>query len=140
MKRSIRAISACCLSIALPNEISRAACSRRQAVPRAREEARAAGLELEHRGADRLQEPAVVRDQHHRRVEARQRLLEPLQRLDVEVVRGLVQQQHIRAVASARASEARVNWPPEKVSSGRSRSASAKPRPRVITVARSRHR
>ena len=38
-----------------------------------------------------------MRDQHHRCVEARERLLEPLQRLDVEVVGGLVQQQQLRA-------------------------------------------
>ena len=64
-------------------------------VPAAGEEARAAGLQLEHGGADGLQEPAVVGDQHDRGVEARQRLLQPLQRLDVEVVGGLVQQQHV---------------------------------------------
>ena len=39
----------------------------------------------------------------------------------------------------ARASEARVSSPPENVSSGRSRSASANPRPRTIDAARSRH-
>src|SRR6185437_11873481 len=41
-------------------------------------------------------------------------------------------------VASARASDARVSWPPEKVSSLRSRSASRKPRPCAIVVARER--
>ncbi len=66
-------------------------------MPGAGEEARAAGLELEHGGADGLQEPAVVRHQHDRRVEVDERLLEPLQRLDVQVVGGLVEQQHVRA-------------------------------------------
>ena len=64
-------------------------------VPGAVEEARAAGLELEHRGADRLQEPAVVGDEDDGRVEVEQRLLEPLERLDVEVVGGLVEQQQV---------------------------------------------
>ena len=70
--------------------------------PRAGKEARAAGLELEHRGADRLEEPAVVRDEHDRGVERHERLLKPLERLDVEVVRRLVEQQQVR-VAGERA-------------------------------------
>src|SRR5215211_3812417 len=78
MKRSMRAISACCFSIALPSAIPRAA-----------------GLELEHGRADRLEEPAVVRDQHDRRVELEQRLLEPLERLDVKVVGRLVEEQEV---------------------------------------------
>src|SRR5437764_8827 len=40
---------------------------------------------------------------------------------------------------SERARDARVSSPPEKVRSGRSRSSSAKPRPRTTEVARSRH-
>ena len=36
--------------------------------------------------------------QHHRRCTLRQELLQPLDRLDVEMVRGLVEQQHIRAL------------------------------------------
>ena len=72
--------------------------------PRAGEEARAAGLELEHRGADGLEEPAVVGDEHDRRVERLQRLLEPLERLDVEVVRRLVEQQQV-GVAGERAGQ-----------------------------------
>ncbi len=141
MKRSMRAISACCLSIALPSAISRAACSRRQLCQRAGEEARAAGLELQHGGADGLQEPAVVRDQHDRRVEARQRLLEPLQRLDVEVVGGLVQQQHVRA-RRERAGERGARQLPagEGVQRTLQVLLARSPSPRVITVARSRHR
>ena len=81
----------------MPSAISRAACSLRQwcQVPAKKRER--PGLELEHRRADRLQEPAVVGDEHDRRVELDERLLEPLQRLDVEMVGGLVQQQHVRA-------------------------------------------
>ena len=64
-------------------------------MPRAGEEARPPALELEHRRADRLQEPAIVRHQHDRGIGAGELLLEPLQRRDVEVVRRLVQQQQI---------------------------------------------
>ncbi len=65
-------------------------------VPRAGEESRPARLQLQHRGADRLEEPAVVRHQHDRRVEPLQMLLEPLERGDVEVVGRLVEQQQVR--------------------------------------------
>ena len=64
----------------------------------------AAGLELEHGGADRLQEPAVVRDEHDGGVERLQVALQPLERLDVEVVGGLVEQQQV-GVAGQRAGE-----------------------------------
>ena len=73
-------------------------------VPRPGEEERAPRLELEHAGRDRLEEPAVVRDQDHRRVERLQLLLEPLEVLDVEVVRRLVQQQQV-GIAGERAGE-----------------------------------
>ena len=73
-------------------------------VPRAREEARAPGLELQHRGADRLEEPAVVRHEDHRGVELGEVLLEPLERDDVEVIGGLVEQQQV-GVARQRAGE-----------------------------------
>ena len=66
-------------------------------VPRALEVARAAGLELEHRGADRLEKPAVVGDEDDRRVEPDEVVLEPLERLDVEVVGRLVEQQQVGA-------------------------------------------
>ena len=64
-------------------------------VPGAGEEAPAPALELEHRGPDRLEEPAVVRDEHDGRVEALEALLEPLERRDVEVVRRLVEEQEV---------------------------------------------
>ena len=63
--------------------------------PGAGEEPPAARLELEDRGADGLQEPAVVRHHDDRRVEREQGLLQPLERLDVEVVRGLVEQEEV---------------------------------------------
>ena len=56
----------------------------------------AAALELEHPGRDALEEPAIVRDEQHRAVEAVQLLLEPLERAEVEVVRRLVEQQQVR--------------------------------------------
>ena len=59
------------------------------------EEERLRATELEHGGRDRLEEPAVVRDEHDGRVERGQLALEPLEALDVEVVRRLVQQQQV---------------------------------------------
>src|SRR4051812_47416095 len=73
-------------------------------VPRAGEIRRAAGLELEHRVADGLEEPAVVRDDQQPGVERLQLALEPLEALDVEMVGGLVEQEQIR-VAAERARE-----------------------------------
>ena len=64
-------------------------------VPLAREVDRAAAVELEHRRRHRLEEPAVVRDEDHRGVDRREQPLEPLDRLDVEVVRRLVEQQQV---------------------------------------------
>ena len=81
-----------------------------------------------------------MRDEHDRGVERDERLLEPLERLDVEVVGGLVEQQQVGPVASARASDARVSSPPEKLSSRARGPSSSKPRPCAISVARSRHR
>ena len=48
-------------------------------------------------------------DQHHRRIQVHERLLEPLQRLDVEMVGGLVEQQHV----GARRERARQRGPRE---------------------------
>ena len=64
-------------------------------VPRAVEEERLRTAELEHRGRHGLEEPAVVGDEDHRGVERRQLALEPLEALDVEVVRRLVEQQQV---------------------------------------------
>ena len=58
---------------------------------------RAAGGELEHGRRDGLQEPAVVCDEDDGRVDRLELALEPLEVLDVEVVRGLVEQEQVRA-------------------------------------------
>ena len=68
-------------------------------VPGAGEVRRASGFELERRVGDRLEEPAVVRDEDHRRVEVGELLLEPLQGGDVEVVRRLVEEQQVGVAA-----------------------------------------
>jgi hypothetical protein len=65
-------------------------------VPGAGEVDGPAAIELEHRGRHRLEEPAVVRDEHHAGVDRLQHLLEPFERLDVEVVRRFVEQQQVR--------------------------------------------
>jgi hypothetical protein len=71
-------------------------------VPRAGEVGRAAGLQLEDGGRDRLEEPAVVRDEDYCGVDRLQLALEPLEAGDVEVVRRLVEQEEI-GVAAERA-------------------------------------
>ena len=53
------------------------------------------GCQLEHRRRHGLEEPAVVRDEDHAGVECRELPLEPLEALDVEVVRRLVQQDQV---------------------------------------------
>ena len=73
-------------------------------VPRPGEVVRAAGLELEHGGRDRLEEPAVVRDEDDRRVDRLELALEPLEALDVEVVRRLVEEEQV-GIARERARE-----------------------------------
>ena len=106
-KRSSLAISVCCFSIARPSASSRCAFSARHCVPGALEELGLAGLELEHGRADRLEEPAIVRDEDDRGVERLQVRLQPLQRLDVEVVGGLVEQQQV-GIARERARQRRA--------------------------------
>ena len=64
-------------------------------VPRAREVDRLAAFQLQHRSRHRLEEPAVVGDEDDRRIERLEQLLQPLERLDVEVVRRLVEQQQV---------------------------------------------
>ena len=92
-------------------------------VPLAREEDRAAAVELEHRGRHRLEEPAVVRDEDHRR--RRSSAAAPRATRSSRCRGGSSARRAAAgraAQASARASEARVSSPPEKVESGRSRS------------------
>ena len=86
--------------------LARCSCPRRllapPRVPRAGEEERAAGLELEHRRRHRLEEPAVVRDEDDRRRRATAAPARATRGLDVEVVRRLVEQQQV-GVARERA-------------------------------------
>ena len=64
-------------------------------VPGAGEVVRSSRCELEHRGRDRLEEPAVVGDKDHRRIQGRELCLQPFQALDVEVVRRLVEEEEV---------------------------------------------
>ena len=58
-------------------------------------EAKAPRLELRHAPHVAPQEAAVVGDHHHRPAELGERLLEPLDGREVQVVGGLVEQQHV---------------------------------------------
>ncbi len=64
-------------------------------VPGPVEEERLRPTELEHRRRDGLEEPPVVRDEDHGRVERGQLALEPLEALHVEVVRRLVEEEQV---------------------------------------------
>ena len=65
-------------------------------VPAAREERQAPVRQLGHARGVAAQEGAVVRDQHHAPAKRGERLVEPLERGQVEVIGGLVEQQHLR--------------------------------------------
>jgi hypothetical protein len=58
---------------------------------------RSTGCELEDRGRHGFEEPAVVRDEDDGRVDRLELSLEPLEILDVEVVRRLVEEEQVRA-------------------------------------------
>ena len=64
---------------------------------------------------DAVEEPAVVRDDHDAAGVLEQRVLERAQRLDVEVVRRLVEEQHVAARQSVFARWSRPRSPPESV-------------------------
>ena len=57
----------------------------------------AVALEGQHVRRDAIEEPAVVADHHRTAGECEQRVLEGAQRVDVEVVGGLVEQQQVAA-------------------------------------------
>src|SRR5438445_5493015 len=57
----------------------------------------AVALEDEEMCRDAVEEPAVVTDHHDAAGEVEERLLQRAQRVDVEIVRRLVEQQHVRA-------------------------------------------
>ncbi len=65
-------------------------------VPRPGEVERASALELQHGGRDRLEEPAVVRNEDHACIERGEGRLEPLEIRDVEMVRRLVEEEQVR--------------------------------------------
>ncbi len=56
-------------------------------------------LEREHVGGDAVKEPAVVGDDHRAAGERLERVLERAQRIHVEIVRGLIEQQQVAAAA-----------------------------------------
>ena len=92
-------------------------------VPLAREEDGAAALELEHGRRDRLEEPAIVGDEDRprRRSSASSCSSHSIEAMSRWLV-GSSRSSRSGPPASARASEARVSSPPEKVSRPRSRS------------------
>ena len=74
---------------------------------RAREVGRPAGLELQCRRRDRLEKPAVVRDDDAGGPEILELLLQPLQVRDVEMVRRLVEEKEV-GLADERTGERRL--------------------------------
>ena len=64
-------------------------------VPRPREVEAAPALELQHRRRHGLEEPAVMGDEHDGGVDRGQLPLEPLEAVDVEMVRRLVEEQQV---------------------------------------------
>ena len=83
-------------------------------------------LDRDRARADRVEQRAIVRDEQHRAGEAFERLLERLAALDVEVVRRLVEDQHVRA----RVHEDRERQPLALAAGQARRSASPPPRRR----------
>ena len=81
-------------------------------------------LDRDRARADRVEQRAVVGDEQDRAGERAQRVLERLAALDVEVVRGLVEDQHVRAArCTSTASDSRRRSPPESPASGFSASS-----------------
>ena len=80
--------------------------------------------DLPGRGADRVEEPAVVRHDQQRAAARREMAREPVDALDVEVVGRLVEQQQLGAVEQQRASAIRRRSPPE---SGADRACRGRP-------------
>jgi hypothetical protein len=86
----------------------------------------------------RVEEVAVVGDQHQGAAVVAEPLLEPDHRVEVEVVGGLVEQQQVGA-AHQRLGQVEAHPPAaEKSATGRSRSAALKPRPSISAAARAR--
>jgi hypothetical protein len=70
-------------------------------VPGAGEVCGAAGLQLEHGSRHGLEEPAVVRDEDHGRVDRLELALEPFEAGDVEVVGRLVEEEQVGVAAES---------------------------------------
>ena len=70
-------------------------------------------LEGEHVGGDAVEEPPVVADDHGATGERQECVLEGPQRVDVEVVGRLVEQEDVAAAASTLARSTRLRSPPE---------------------------
>ena len=87
----------------------------------ARPRREAAAIELDDPRGERRQEGAIVRDEEERAWITAQVFLEPADRVDVEMVGRLVEQQQVAArTTSARPSSARRRQPPDSSSIGRS--------------------
>ncbi len=76
----------------------------------ARIDAQLAVVQVGHVGADAVQEVSVVGDDHHRAVAGVQQLLDPADGVDVQVVGGLVEEQHVR-VAEQRLCQQYAQFP-----------------------------
>ena len=98
-------------------------------VPRPAEEERPPGLQLEHGGRHRLEEPAVVGDEDDRGVERRERSSSHSRLRTSRWFVGSSSSRRSGSPASALPSDARVSSPPENVSSWRSKSSSLKAEP-----------
>src|SRR5471032_2239017 len=55
-------------------------------------------FERQDMGGDAVQEPAIVRDHHHRAGELQQRVFQRAQGFDVQIVRRFIEQQHVAAL------------------------------------------
>ena len=103
-------------------------------VPGAGEVAATSGLELEHRGPDRLEKPAIVGDEHDGGIETGEVALEPLQRGDVEVIGRLVEEQQLRAGSRGRGPAKRGSAHRPRTSSAGARMLGARTRDRASTA------
>ena len=139
------ASSSCWRSNAPACAAIRSAFTRRQLRVGALLVAAPAAVDLEHAGRHRFEEPAVVRHEHDPGVQRSQMVLEPLDRVGVEVVGGLVEEQRRRArrPARGRATRASARRPRTCAAAGRGRPARTPGRarpPRAASATRSRPR
>ena len=88
------------------------------ATARLEEPAGVHGVEIEHPPGDVLQKPAVVADDQKRRGFVAQQLLEPEDSVEIEVVRGLIQEEEVRG-ANQRAGDRQALAPAARQRRGR---------------------